>query len=69
MWLNAGWLTDDQYATFKKYGFYSRNLTLNNGKNYVNTTVLAINTMACYYWNFEIIKSRNDPGDQIAWLE
>jgi len=25
--------------------------------------------MACYYWNFEIIKSRNDPGDQLAWLE
>lgn len=63
MWLSAGWLKAAEYDTFRKYGFYSKNLTLNNGKNYLNTTILAINTMACYYYNFEVLKSRYDPGN------
>jgi len=25
--------------------------------------------MSCYYFNFEILKTRYDPGDQLAWLE
>lgn len=25
--------------------------------------------MGCYYYNFEVLKSRYDPGDQLKWLE
>jgi hypothetical protein len=25
--------------------------------------------MSCYYFNFEVLKTRYDPGDQLEWLE
>ena len=28
-----------------------------------------MNTNSCYYMNFAMIKTRYDPGDQLAWLE
>jgi hypothetical protein len=28
-----------------------------------------INTMTCYNLNFDLLKSRYDPGDELAWLE
>ena len=33
------------------------------------TKVIALNTMSCYYLNYELLKSRYDPGDELAWLE
>jgi hypothetical protein len=25
--------------------------------------------MTCYYLNFELLKARYDPGDELSWLE
>lgn len=68
-WNEAGWLTDDELAVFTRYGYYSKTLNLKDGRNYNSTRVIAINTMSCYYYNFLVVKSRFDPGDQIVWLE
>jgi hypothetical protein len=69
MWVEAGWLNASDIPLFEKYGYYSKNLTLKDGRVYKNTKIIAINTMTCYYFNFAVLKSRYDPGDQIAWLE
>ena len=42
---------------------------LKNGKKVPNTKIIAINTMACFNLNFELLKSRYDPGDELSWLE
>lgn len=69
LWKDMGWLSEQEQMQYKKYGFYSKNFTLKNGKQYPNTRIIAINTMSCYIWNFELLKARYDPGEQIAWLE
>lgn len=69
LWTDAGWMSEQELVTYRKYGYYSKNLTLKNGKKVSNTKVIAINTMSCYYLNFELLKSRYDPGDELAWLE
>ncbi len=69
LWKNLGWLSEKEQLQYKKYGFYSKDFTLKNKGPYPNTRVIAINTMSCYIWNFETMKSRYDPGDQLAWLE
>lgn len=43
-------------------------MTLKNGLSFANTKVIALNTLACYQYNFNILKSRYDPGNQIQWL-
>jgi hypothetical protein len=63
LWKNMGWLTEQEQLQYKKYGFYSKNFSLKNRKAYPNTRIIAINTMSCYVWNFELLKSRYDPGD------
>jgi sphingomyelin phosphodiesterase len=68
-WKEAGWLNDEDLAVYNKWGYYSKTLELKDGRRYNNTKIIAINTMSCYYYNFLIVKSRFDPGDQIAWLE
>ena len=67
-WNEAGWLTDNETKVFKQYGYYSKNLTLKDGRVFTNTKVIALNTLACYQFNFNIINSRYDPGNQIDWL-
>jgi len=69
IWKEQGWMNDIEFATYRKYGYYSKNLTLKNGKKVPNTKVIALNTMTCYNLNFDLLKSRYDPGDEIAWLE
>jgi hypothetical protein len=69
LWMNAGWMTAQELTTYKKYGYYSKNLKLKNGKTFPNTKVIAINTMTCYDVNFALLKSRYDPGDELTWLE
>ncbi len=34
-----------------------------------HVNVIAINTEACYSANYYLISNRNDPGDQLHWLE
>lgn len=63
LWKEAGWLTDDDLSVYNRYGYFSKPLTLKDGRVYNSTKIIAINTMSCYYMNFIIVKSRFDPGD------
>ena len=45
-----------------QYGYYATTLKLKNGKEYTNTKIIAINTMACYNLNWYLVKNRYDPG-------
>ena len=69
IWMEQGWISEKEFATYRKYGYYSKDLTLKNGKKVPNTKIIAINTMACFNLNFELLKSRYDPGDELSWLE
>lgn len=44
-------------------------LKLKDGRVFPNTKVIAVNTQACNNQNWELIKNRYDPGNEIAWLE
>jgi hypothetical protein len=50
-------------------GFYSQKLKTSDGTVYDKVRVIAVNTEACYNANFFLMKLRDDPGDQLAWLE
>ena len=42
---------------------------MSDGTVYDKVRVIAINTNACYNFNYFLIKQRNDPGDHLKWLE
>jgi hypothetical protein len=63
MWEKAGWLEPNESIEFKRYGYYSKVLKLKDGRVFDKTRIIAINTMSCYYFNFEGLKTRYDPGD------
>jgi len=65
----SDWLGDakDKYG---EYGYYSKDLTLKNGKTFpAHAKVIAINTNSCNSLNFYMWGERSDPGNQFAWLE
>lgn len=45
------------------------NLKTSDGKELENVKVVAVNTEACYNFNYFLMKLRDDPGDQLKWLE
>lgn len=63
------WLTEDAQKQFAVNGFYSQKLKTSDGTVYDKVRVIAVNTEACYNANFFLMKLRDDPGDQLAWLE
>lgn len=67
MW--KGFFTPESLEQFTKYGYYDEPLKLSNGKVYEKVRVIGLNTQACYYWNYYLISQRNDPGNQLEWLE
>lgn len=50
-------------------GFYTTKFATTDGTKYDNVNVIAINTEACYNANYYLISNREDPGDQLKWLE
>lgn len=55
---------------FGKYGFYSMDIKLRNGKTMPNgSKVIALNTQACNSLNWYVYGERDDPGGMFAWLE
>jgi hypothetical protein len=64
-----GWLTDESLEQFSKWGYYSQDLVLANGKKVANTKVIGINTQTCNNMNWYLFGQRNDPGNELAWLE
>ena len=64
------WLGDEAAEKYGEYGFYSKDLTLDNGKAFpAGSKVIAYNTNSCDMLNFHVWGERNDPGGQFAWLE
>jgi sphingomyelin phosphodiesterase len=66
-WLE--WLGPEVLANFTQYGYYSKVLTLKDGREFNNTRVIGINTQACNNMNWWLIKDRYDPGFEIEWLQ
>jgi len=64
-----GWLTDESLEQFAKWGYYSQDLVLLNGKKVANTKIIGINTQTCNNMNWYLFGQRNDPGNELAWLE
>jgi len=62
------WLDDAALEEFLVNGFYTQKFAT-NAKVYDDVNVIAINTEACYNANFYLISKRNDPGNQLSWLE
>lgn len=65
-WKDKNWLSDDEIEVFGQYGYYSKPFPFNQeGK------MIAVNMQACNDLNWWLLtdKDRNDPGNQIAWLE
>lgn len=63
--LNANWeqwLSPTELSLFHKFGYYSKPLDGLNGE------VIAINSQACNTKNWELFKSKQDPGQQFYWL-
>lgn len=63
IWLEAGWLNPEDIIVFEKYGYYSKPLTLRDGREFGTTRIIALNTNSCYYMNFSILRTKFDPGD------
>ena len=64
------WLGDEAAEKYGEYGYYTKDLTLDNGKAFpAGSKVIAYNTNSCDMLNFHVWGERNDPGGQFAWLE
>lgn len=57
--------------SFRKWGYYTQKMKVKNSDKQFssNVNIIGLNTQACYLVNFLLFKSKNDPGDQLAWLE
>lgn len=66
------WLYSDTMKMFKKFGYYSQVLKLDDDSKLVApqyTKIIGLNTMACSIHNFGTFKTMYDPGEQLSWLE
>lgn len=66
-WLK--WLGPEVLKNFSEYGYYSMPLKLKDGREFNNTKIIGLNTQACNNMNWELIKNRYDPGNEIEWLQ
>lgn len=62
------WLTDEALAELNLNGYYIEKFATNE-KVYEKVNVLAVNTMPAYANNLYLIGERQDPGNQLKWLE
>lgn len=63
------WMSQSAQQEYGVNGFYSQYLTLSDGTTLDKVRVIAVNTEACYNMNFFLMKLRDDPGEQLQWLE
>ena len=63
------YLDEEALTQFEKTGFYTTKFSTTDGTKYEKVNLIAINTQACYNANFFLISNRQDPGDQLKWLE
>jgi len=62
------WMSPEEFSVFEQFGYYSKPLVGINGETYENTKVIAMNTMACYFYNWYLIEDRYDPGQQLDFI-
>jgi len=65
----SDWLDEDAQKEYAVHGYYSQPLKTSDGTVFPKVRVVAVNTEACYNMNFYLMKLRDDPGDQLQWLE
>jgi sphingomyelin phosphodiesterase len=65
----AKWLDSETLMHFQEYGYYSTELKLKDGRVFPKTKILGINTQACNNMNWELLKNRYDPGNEVEWLQ
>lgn len=63
------YLTDDAMKTFKEYGYYVMPLRLVDGTEVPKTKMIALNTQSCYTMNLLLWMNRDDPANELSWLE
>jgi len=64
------YLSPEAQETFKKNGFYSEYIQLKDGTDFNNKArVIALNTQSCYFNNYFLISTHQDPAGQLEWLE
>lgn len=66
-----GWLETDTLKKFKRFGYYSQVLKLDDDSKLAPqyTKIIGLNTLACSSQNFGTFKTMYDPGEQLSWLE
>ena len=63
-WTDKNWLSEEEGKVFGKYGYFSKPFSFNSkGK------IISINMQACNDRNWWLFDNRQDPGNEIAWLE
>ena len=58
------WLEPETLKTYRRFGYYSQKLKVPKLQRAgQNTKIIGVNTQACDNINFELLKTRYDPGD------
>jgi len=63
------YLTEDAMKTFREYGYYVMPLRLIDGTKLPKTKMIALNTQSCYTMNLLLWMNRDDPANELSWLE
>lgn len=56
-------------AIYVKHGYYTTKLRTSDGRVHDKVNIVAVNTQTCYNVNYYLWVNRNDPGQELAWLE
>jgi len=62
------WMTPEANEEYKRLGFYTEKIVMKDGTE-TKTNLIAMNTQSCYIFNFYLMSQRNDPGNELVWLE
>lgn len=62
-------MDEESLKKFSEFGYYSAPLKLADGTVLNTTRIIGLNTNACYNLNYYLVRTINDPGNQLAWLE
>lgn len=63
------YLDADAQAVYAKAGYYTQKLKLSDGTSLPKVNIVAVNTQPCYNLNYYLWSTRNDPGQELQWLE
>lgn len=64
VWTGENWLSAEEAEVFGRYGYFSKPFPFNP-----KGTVISLNSQSCNDMNWWLFSNRQDPGQQIEWLE